>query len=293
MPQSRTVLVTGATGKQGGAVARALLARGHNVVALTRKPESAAAGRLAAAGATVTAGDFRDPASIAVALRTVDAVYAMGTPFEEGADGEVRQGIALVEAARAAGVDHFIYSSVAGANTNAGVPHFDSKFEVEQHLTGAGISFTISAPVAFMDFRNPIFLDGLRAGELRMALPAARPLQYVSVRDVGAFVAGLVERREAVFGRRYEIAGDELAGEQAAAVLSRASGRDVRYVDFPPATLRAHSEDIALMFEWLDRVGYAVDRPALRREFPELSWQSLADWADEQNWRGALSYLKT
>jgi uncharacterized protein YbjT (DUF2867 family) len=291
MPQPRTALVTGATGQQGGAVARALLARGHRVVALTRRPDSPAAAALAAAGARIAAGDLRSPDTLAAALRGSDTLYAMGTPYgpETSVEAETREGIALLDAAREAAVGHVIYSSVASADRQTGVPHFDSKAQVERHLIASGLRYTISAPVAFMDnILIPSFVEGLKQGELRMALPAARPLQQVAVADIGAFAAALVERREAVFGRRYDIAGDELTGEEAAAVLSRAIGRDTRYVAFPPAALRAYSADLAAMFEWFDRVGYAADRAALQREFPEVRWQSFAAWAGAQDWRKVL-----
>ena len=188
-----------------------------------------------------------------------------------------------------AGVGHVIYSSVASADRDTGIPHFESKLKVEQHLAKGSHNWTVSAPVGFMDFVGPLFLDGLRAGELRMALPSSRPLQYVAVPDIGAFVAELVERREAMFGRRIEIAGDELSGDQVAAILSEAIGSSIRYVSFAPAALRQFSEDLALMFEWFDRTGYNVDRAALRREFPNLRWRGLKDWAQEQNWLSALS----
>jgi uncharacterized protein YbjT (DUF2867 family) len=289
MPTKKTVLVTGATGKQGGAAARALLRSGHNVLALTRTPERPAAQELQASGARLVQGDFRDMDSLESACRGADVLYAMGTPFEAGTQEEVRQGKALIDAAEAAGVAHVIYSSVAGADQASGVPHFESKFQVEQYLAARRRAYTIVAPVAFMDFLNPIFREGLRAGELRMALPPQRPLQYISVRDIGRFAGVLVERGEQVFGQRFEIAGDELAGEETADVLSRASGRDIRYIAVPPDALRAHSEDIALMFEWLDAVGYAADRAALRQAFPEVGWQSLEDWAHEQDWQAALA----
>ncbi|MGF1623766.1 MAG: NmrA/HSCARG family protein [Alphaproteobacteria bacterium] len=285
----RTVLVTGATGKQGGAVARALLAAGHDVVALTRNPKHPSAAVLVAAGARLTQGDFRHAESLLPALREVDTLYLMGTPYGSSVEEEVTQGIAAVDAARQARIGHLIYGSVAGADTATGIPHFDSKSRIERHIAGTGIDATISAPAAFMDFLNPALVDGLRQGELRMALSATRPLQYVSVTDIGRFVASLVERRQGVFGRRIEIAGDELTGPQTAATLSLASGRDIRYAPFPAAALRAYDEDLAAMFEWFERDGYSVDRAVLAREFPEIPWQSVADWAREQDWVAALS----
>jgi uncharacterized protein YbjT (DUF2867 family) len=130
----------------------------------------------------------------------------------------------------------------------------------------------------------------LRVGELRMPLPADRTVQYVDVSDIGTVVAELVSRREAAFMQRIELAGDERTGAEVAAVLSRAAGRDIRYVPLPLDAVRAFlSEDIALMLDWLNRVGYDVDLAALRADFPDIRWQSLEDWAATQDWHGALT----
>lgn len=284
MSNKRRVLVIGATGKQGGAAVDALLARGHGVVALTRNPGSERAKSLTDRGVTVVAGDFADPDSLVRAATGVDTVYAMTTPFEAGVEAEVAQGIAVAEAAKAAEVGHVILGSVASADRNTGVPHFDSKYRVEQHLAALGVPYTIVAPVYFMDnLLEPWSLPALRAGKLAVALPAERRLQQVAVSDIGAFAAALVERREAVFGKRYDIAGDELSGSESAAVVSRASGREIRYEGFPADYLRADSEDMALMFEWIDKVGYSADLAALRRDFPEVPWLRFEDWASRQD----------
>src|SRR5258708_9811217 len=140
------VLVTGATGKQGGHLVRALLARGHSIRALTRKPESPAAAALAARGVTIVTGDFEDQGSLERAARGVDTVFAMSTPFESGDQAETREGINIVRAASALGVSHLVYSSVAGADRATGIPHFDSKFEVEKEARRFGVPFTILAP---------------------------------------------------------------------------------------------------------------------------------------------------
>ncbi len=134
MSESFTVLVTGATGQQGGAVARILLKRGHRVRGFTRRANSPAARQLERLGAELAIGNFDDPASIERAAVGVDAVYAMATPYEAGVEVETRQGITLVDAVKAAGVEHLIYSSVASADQNTGIPHFDSKYKIEQHI---------------------------------------------------------------------------------------------------------------------------------------------------------------
>jgi uncharacterized protein YbjT (DUF2867 family) len=285
MPQSKLVLVTGATGKQGGAIVKALLTRGHQVRALTRNPASSAANRLRQQGVEVAVGDFTDLDSLVRAARGADAVYAMSTPYEQGPEKEIAQGITITDAAKAAGVAHFIYSSVASANRATGISHFDGKYAVEQHVQASGVPYTIVAPVFFMEnLLQPWMIPGLRQGKLAMAMPARRSLQQITVADIGAFVAVAIERSDIVFGRRFDIAGDELTGEEAAAILSKVTGREVRYEGFPPDVLRAQSEDTAEMFKWFDSTGYAADQKSLRRDFPEVKWHTFEEWAHQQDW---------
>ena len=286
MPQSKLVLVTGATGKQGGAVVEALLTRGHQVRALTRNSASSAANRLRQQGVEIAVGDFSDHDSLVRAARGADAVYAMSTPYEQGAEKETAQGITITDAAKAAGVAHFIYSSVASANRATGIPHFDGKYAVEKHLESSGVPYTIVAAVFFMEnLLQPWMLPSLRQGKLAMALPASRSLQQIAVADIGAFVTAVIERGDSVFGRRFDIAGDELTGNLAAAILSKATGREIRYEGFPPDVLRAQSEDTARMFEWFDTKGYEADIKSLRLDFPEVTWHTFEQWAGEQDWR--------
>jgi uncharacterized protein YbjT (DUF2867 family) len=285
MTIQRSVLVAGATGQQGGAVARALLSKGHRVRALTRRPDGEAAVRLASAGAEVVAGDLGDAASVLKAAANVDTMFLMGNSYEGGTEEETRQGIVAADAAKAAGVGHLIYSSVADADRSTGIPHFESKYLVEKHIAGLGMPYTISAPAGFMEnVVAPWTIDGLRRGVHAFALPPGRVLQLVAVADIGAFVAALAERRERVFGKRFDIAGDELSGEEQARILSQAIGRPIGYQEIPIAAARQQSEDAALMFEWFDRVGYDADIAALRRDFPEVGWHSFADWARSFDW---------
>ena len=123
----KLVLVTGATGNQGGAVARALLEEGHRVRALTRSLESPKAKKLKERGAELAQGEFDNPASLRQAAEGVDAVFAMGTPFGGGVDVEIKQAKSLLDAAKAAGVTHLVYSSVSDADRKTEIPHFDSQ----------------------------------------------------------------------------------------------------------------------------------------------------------------------
>jgi uncharacterized protein YbjT (DUF2867 family) len=294
MTSRKHVLVTGATGQQGGAVTQALMKKGHRVRGLTRRPDSRAAQDLAAQGVEIAAGDFASKESLVRAASGVDTIFAMTTPFEQGVAAETAQGIVLIDAATQAGVGHLVYSSVAGADRQTGVPHFDSKFAVEEAIVTSGVPYTIIAPVFFMDNLLQPWMSGtLKDGQLSMAMPGARPLQQISVANIGAFAAAVIERREAAFGRRIDIAGDELSNNSLAAIFADVLGHEVQYGGFPPDAMRAQSEDMALMFEWFDAVGYSADIDGLRRDFPEVAWQRADEWVRAQDWEAILGVTAT
>src|SRR6202140_4515380 len=259
--------------------------KGHRVKALTRKPDSNAARQLMSAGADLVTGDLGDAASVLKAASGVATMFLMGNSNEAGTEEETRQGIIAAEAAKAAGVGHLIYSSVADANKKTGIPHFESKYLVEKHVAGLGIPYTISAPASFMEnIVAPWSIGALSQGTYAFPMPPKRVLQLVALADIGAFVAALIERRDQVFGKRFDLAGDELSGEEQARILSHAIGRPINYQEIPIAAARQQSEDVALMFEWFDRVGADADIAALRRDFSEVRWHSFADWAREFDW---------
>src|SRR6267378_7556794 len=279
------VLVTGATGKQGGHLVRRLLARGHAVRALTRKPESPAAAALAQRGVTIVTGNFEDQKSLERAAGGVDTIFAMSTPFESGATTETREGINIVRAASSAGVTHLVYTSVAGADRATGIPHFDSKFEVETEIRRSGVPFTIVAPVFFMEnFLADWMLAGIAKGSIALALPATRRLQQIALTDIAQFTALVIERRASFLGKRIDIASDELTVATAAAAISEVSGRPMEYTALPIDTVRQWNEDLARMFEWFDRVGYDADVVGLRGLYPEVDWHRFSVWAREQDW---------
>lgn len=285
MSKKLSVLVMGATGNQGGAVVQHLLPKDHHIRTLTRNPDSPKAKRLEEQGVEVLKGDFFNAESLINAAKGMDTVYAMTTPFEVGVDEEVKQGIALVDAIKQAGVGHLVFGSVASADKSTGIPHFDSKYEVEKHIASLNIPYTISAPVYFMDnLLSPWFLPSLKEGTLKLGMPADRPLQQVSVNNIGAFAASLIERREQVFGQRFDFAGDELSGDETVAVVSKLKGRKIGYEGFDPEMMRADNADFAKMFSWFNRVGYDADIKKLHREFLEVKWQNFEAWAKEQDW---------
>src|SRR6202035_2753316 len=190
MAQELTVVVTGSTGKQGGAVVRGLLERGHKVRAVTCDLNSSRAKLLANAGATLVAASLEDTAALTQALEGATSLFAMTTP-SGGTDAETRQGVAAADAAKAAGV-HLVFTSVGSANRRTGVSHFDSKYEVEKHIAKIGVPATILAPVAFME--NIYFVkEQLAKGTYASALSPTRTLAQVAVPDIGAVAVRVLE----------------------------------------------------------------------------------------------------
>jgi uncharacterized protein YbjT (DUF2867 family) len=277
-PAGDPVLVLGATGTQGGAVARALLASGHTVGALVRDPASARARSLAEAGAALVRGDLLDGEALARAFAGAGAVYAVTTPFAHGPAEEERQGAQIIDAAVRAGLPWLILASVAAAG-RAAVPHFASKARIEQRLRETAVPWTVIAPSYF--YEN---LDGsgaaIGAGRLSLPLPADKPLHQVALADLGALVAAVLGRRDEHLGVRVEVAGDAPTPQAMAAALG------VRYERVPSAVIRRRSEDLAAMYEFLAHEGYGIDVEALRDRYPEVPWTSFHDWA--AGFRGRL-----
>jgi uncharacterized protein YbjT (DUF2867 family) len=279
------ILVTGATGTQGGAVARHLLAKGHAVRAMTRKPESDGAGALRAAGAEVVHGDLDDPASLSGALDGIWGAFAVQNTWEAGVEGEELQGKRFAEVAHKKGVKHFVYTSVASAHRQTAIPHFENKFRIEQTLRGMGFpSWTIIRPVFFMEnWASPWFKPGIQQGQLAIALEPGTVLQMIASEDIGAYGALAFERHEQLSGRAIDIAGDQHTMPETAEILGRACGHKVEFTPPPIEEVRKSSADFAAMLEWFDRVGYDVDIRGLEKEFG-IRPTSLGDWAGKVRW---------
>ncbi|CAM3244987.1 uncharacterized protein YbjT (DUF2867 family) [Williamsia muralis] len=275
---SSPYVVIGATGAQGGAVVTALLARALPVRAVVRRPESTRARRLADAGASLAVADLGDPKSLAAAFAGVAGVFALTTPFERGPDEEVSQGISIIEAASTAGVPHLVFSSVASADRHTGIPHFESKAVVEAALMRSGVASTIVGPTYFYD--NLLAgIDQVRGGVLELAIGENTPLQQLSRRDLGEFVATVFEDPAPHVGRRIDIASDAPTPAQMAEALGQQLGRTVRLRTVDATDIG--SADMRAMFGYLNDTGYAADIPALHTAYPAVGWQSFTDWLDE------------
>lgn len=266
MPKRRKFLVTGATGQQGGAVARCLLRKGRSVRVMTRSPEKAH--ELAGLGAEVVRGDFEDRESLHECLRDVGGVFLVGTPFEKGVRAEIEQGEAAVLACWRFGTPHVVYSSVCGADRNTGIPHFESKALVERSLREVGQPCTILRPVWFMEnFESPWLLPSIQDGVLATPLDPDRNLQMVSLSDIAEFASAALMQPERFIGKAIDLAGDEWTMTDIALQISCAMNRPVRYERIPDDKVEAAvGHDFALMYRWLNRQGYDVNIQRLRDE---------------------------
>ena len=286
--KSVLVLVTGITGQQGGHLTQQLLMRGHRIRALVRDPKNPKLETFRSKRVDIVQGNFDDQASIERAARGVDAMFLMGTALQAGVEVEKRQGMTAIDAAKAVGVPWLVYSSVSDANRRTGIPHFDSKFAVEEHLARSGVPYAVSAPTSFMEnLLAPFQLASIRQGNYLLALSPGRPLQSVALDDLSAFVTYLLESPSQVERKRTNVASDALTGVETARILSELSGRKVEFQQLPLDALRAQNADYAKMFEWFERASYTADIEGLRREYPQVGWQRFREWAARHDWNRA------
>ena len=279
---AKVVLVTGATGTQGGAVAKELLNRGYRVRGLTRNPDSERAKALADRGAEMIKGDFDDAASLATAMADAYGVFAVTDFWEHGYDKEVEHGKRLIDSAKDAGVQHFVFTSVASANVYTGLPHFESKGEIEDYLEESGLTYSIVRPVSFMEninYQKSEIMSGAFFDPR-----ASDKLQYwIAASDIGFFVGEAMDKPAEWAGRALDIAGDVTSLAEYADALSRAVGLDVHHQQITwNSYAQQAGEEMTLMTRWFDEKGYDVDVEALRQQYPQLT--SLPQFLENLDW---------
>jgi len=282
----KVVLVGGATGRQGGAVIRNMLRDGWKLRALTRNPNSDAAEALAREGVEVVQGDMDDKESLDRAVRGAYGVFSVQDYWTVGARREVQQGKNLADAAKKAGTTHFVYSSVGGAERNADIVHWKTKWEVEQHIRQLDLPATILRPAAFMD---NYYVDqveiGILKGKLVDAVRGDKPYQTIAAEDIGAFAAFVFQRPGEFLGRQLEIAGSELTNVEAARVFSRVLGKPVKFQKVPlPIVRLILGKEFYQMFKWFNTDGFKADIPELRKKYPEVHLHTLEEWLRREGW---------
>ncbi len=284
---NKLIVVTGAAGQQGGAVARHLLAKGWQVRGLTRDLDKPAAQALRSAGAEMVRADNDDRASLERAMQGAYGAFSVQNFWIPGvgAEGEVRQGKNIADAAKAAAVQHFVYSSVGAAHRGMGQAHFDSKWEIEKYVQSIGLPYTILRPVLFMDnynWQRAAITNGVFTG---MGLNPEKTVQMIAADDIGAFAELVFSEPERYLGKTIELAGDELTEPQIAGTFARVIGRPVRVERRSMPEGEQPSPEMAAMYRFFSGQGYDADIPALRRIYPAL--RTLEQWLRENGWENA------
>ena len=268
---NKIIAVTGATGQQGGAVARKLLADGWKVRALTRDSSKPAAQELKSLGAELVPGDMDKRAELYAAFKGAYGVFSVQNYWipSVGFEGEIRQGKAVAEAAKAAGIQHLVYSSVGAAHRGMGQKHFDSKWVIEQYIQTLGVPFTILRPAAFFENYNrsrAYILSGSFTGR---GLGPDKTVQMIAVQDIAAFTSLALSNPKQYLGKTLELAGDELTEPQITEIFTRVIGRPVKALA-PDQGGNAPSPEMTAMFNFFKGEGYTADIPALRKLHPGL-----------------------
>ena len=281
-----TILVSGATGKQGGALLKYLMRDGWRIRALTRNPRAQTAQELSKSGVEVMQGDMDDVDSLKRAMKGVHGAYSVQDFWMVGARREVQHGKNMADAARAAGVQHFLYSSVGGAERNTGITHWETKWEIENYIRKLGLPATMLRPVAFMENYYVEAVEiGILKGKLADPVRGDKPYQTIAVDNIGAFGALAFGQPRDFIGVALEIAGSELTNVQAAEVFSRVLGKRVKFQKLPMPIVRlVLGKEFYQMFRWFNEAGFRADIPALRASFPEVRLLDLETWLREEGW---------
>jgi uncharacterized protein YbjT (DUF2867 family) len=282
----KIIAVTGATGQQGGAVARKLLADGWKVRALTRDTDKPAAQELASLGAELVPGDLDNRAELDAAFQGAYGVFSVQNFWipNVGFEGEISQGKNVADAAKAAGVQHLVYSSVGSAHRGMGQKHFDSKWQIEQYIHSLGVPYTILRPVFFMENHNwsrAYILNGTFTG---LGLRPEKEIQSIALEDIGVFAVLAFANRDEYLGKTIELAGDALTEAQIAETFIKVVGRPVNLTP-PSGGGWGDPEEGAAAFNFFNGEGYDADIPALRKLHTGLL--TLEQWLRKNGWENA------
>ena len=271
MSGSRVVVVTGATGRQGGAVTRALLAGGWTVRAMTRRPHQGAARALAAAGADVVTADMEDPASLDRAFAGAYGVYSVQNFMISGLDGEVRQGRNVADAAHRAGIGHLVYGSGGTGRRGTGVGSFESKLDVEDHIAALGLPATVLRPMAFMELMTDrAFFPPAGVWHVWPTLAGWDfPVPWLSCHDLGRIAELVFAQPQRFIGQGLRLTADVRSLGECREIFTRVVGRGPRRFPMPVRLLERFAQDTVSLWRWACTAQLDLDTALTRSLVPD------------------------
>lgn len=254
--------------------------------ALVRDANDPAAQALAKSGAELVVGDLDNVASLIAAMAGVRGVFSVQNWWLTGATREVRQGKNVADAVKNTRVPHLLYSSVGGADRDAEITHWQTKWQIELYIRELGLPATILRPVSFMEtYYIPDVEKAILRGTLLDPIRQDKPYQLIATDDIGEWAALALTQPRRFVGKALEIAGDELTNPQIAATFARVLGRPVKFRRLPLFVTRlALGREFHQMFKWFNNAGYRADIPALRRDYPEVKPTTLEAWLTREGW---------
>jgi len=269
METQKTIFITGITGNQGGAVANHLLKQNHSIIGLTRNANSEKAKQWNAKGVTIVEGSLDEPEAFKTQLENADAIYFMQAL--QGKENEIKQGKQFIDAIKPQSKTHLVYASVLGADLNTGVPHFDSKFELENYIKSKSLSHTILRPASF--YENHLFpqvANGIKKGKYVSPLNKTCRQQMIGIDDIGKIAAKVISNRETYTNKTMSIATDEWQIGEIPQAFSEVINRPVKYKKLPGFITRlAMGKDLSKMFKYMNKHDFSVveNVEAVKNEF--------------------------
>jgi uncharacterized protein YbjT (DUF2867 family) len=275
----KQIFVTGATGNQGGAVLRHLLQNGFAVKALSRNPSSKKAAGLKIPGVELIKGDLSNPSGWESHLSGVDGVFSVQS-MDAGPEKEILQGINLAKSAVKANVPYFVYSSVIGADAGTGIPHWESKNEIENFIRSTNLNYTILRPASlYENLLIPAVRSGIKKGKYSTPLRGSTVQQYVGAEDIGRITALIFKEAGKYNKQVLSLAFEQMNGEQLASVIGKVLGKKMKYQQLPGIITRLFlGKNLYTMFSWVDRNKplFVKDIDHLKKQFP--GFLPIADW---------------
>ena len=283
---TQTIAITGITGSQGGAAARALLQEGWKIRGLTRNPKRKQAAALADLGAVLIQGNMGDPEALERLFDGVYGVYGVTDFFRNGIDKEIEHGKLIADTAKKTGVKHLIFASAASSDQDTGIPHFDSKWQIEQHIETLGIPATILRPTIFMeDLTEMKYFPPGGWGMMMKIIGPQRPLKWIAVDSIGAVAAAVFADPDTYIGKKIPLVGDTKSIAEARDIFKKVDGKTPFKISMPVWLFRRMvSKELTLMYEWLSRHDLEGDIDAVRKIHPDL--MDMETWLKNKRKKG-------
>lgn len=279
LEKQKTIFVAGATGRQGSAVTRSLLIKGFKVKALTRDPASVNAQVLKNLGAEIITGNLNKPVSFSEHIKSADGLFCVLT-FKNGTDIEMRQGFTLADLAKQHNINHFLYSSVIAAELHTGVPHWESKYRIENYIKQIGLPYTIIRPTSlYENFLIPQLKKRILKGIFPSPINKDAVQQFISAKDIGEISAAIFMNRDMYINKTFAIAAEQMSIGEVVNTFSKAMNKDVRYQKIPQMIVRLVLGKAAFrIVKWVNENDgvFVKDRDAFKKEFPGM--MSLEEW---------------